>query len=344
MSDNFADRLYQRVRQCGTPTCVGLDPDWARLPATVRERYPTAERGDPAAAADAFVEFGRGVIAAVAPLVPVMKINSAFFEVFGGRGVDAYFELVRAAKAAGLLVIGDVKRADIGHSTAAYARGQLAEGGLAASASAPTSSFAAGFPADREAGPACVPAGRYTARPDAVTVNPYLGLDGIKPFMEVCRDEGKGLFVLVQTSNEAAREVQDVRLESGDTLAAHVGRLVNAWAGAPGLMGACGYSAVGAVVSPRDVAGADILRSILARCTFLVPGYGAQGQSAQQVAHCFKKGGTGAIVNSSRGVIFAYEDERYAASLRTPWQSCVEAACRDFIADLNRVLTSRRTG
>lgn len=283
------------------PTCVGLDPVYARLPASIRERYEIGQENDPAAEVEAIVEFGRGVLDAVAPLVPVVKINIAFFEVYGGRGIDAYLELVNAAGAAGMLVIGDVKRADIGHSTAAYARGQLA-------------------------GP---------RRPDAVTVNPYLGLDGIKPFMDVCREESKGLFVLVQTSNEAARAVQDARLESGDTLATHVGRLVNEWAGHESLMGVCGYSALGAVVSPRDVAGTDALRAILSRCTFLVPGYGAQGQSAERVAHCFKEDGTGAIVNSSRGVIYAYENERYAAFAGAGWQECVEAACRDFIRDIN---------
>ncbi len=304
MPENFADRLSGMIADRDTPTCVGLDPVYARLPAAIRRRYEGKPGANPAAEVDAIVEFGRGVIDAVAPLVPVMKINIAFFEVYGGRGIDAYLELVEAAGAAGLLVIGDVKRADIGHSTAAYARGQLA-------------------------GP---------RRPDAVTVNPYLGLDGVKPFMDVCREEGKGLFALVQPSNEAAREVQDVRLESGGTLAAHVGRLVNEWAGHESLMGVCGYSALGAVVSPRDVASADSLRSILSRCTFLVPGYGAQGQSAERVAHCFKKDGTGAIVNSSRGVIYAYENERYAALAGAGWQKCVEAACRDFIQDINMVL------
>ena len=304
MPENFADRLCRRIADRGTPTCVGLDPVYARLPAAVRECHETGGEGDTAAAVDAIVEFGRGVIDAVAPLVPVMKINIAFFEVYGGRGVEAYFELVGAAATAGLMVIGDVKRADIGHSTTAYAQGQLSGDGA----------------------------------PDAVTVNPYLGLDGIRPFMDVCRDEGKGLFALVQTSNEAARDVQDVRLASGGTVAAHVGGLVNEWAGEPGLMGTRGYSAVGAVVSPRDVAGADALRSILDRCIFLVPGYGAQGQSAERVAHCFKEDGTGAIVNSSRGVIYAHENERYDAAAGAGWQRCVEAACRDFLHDINGVL------
>ena len=300
MNINFADRLCGRIAELKTPTCVGLDPDYARLPAELRERHPLG------ATPDAFLEFGRGVIDAVAAWVPVMKINSAFFEAYGARGVEAYFELVKSARAAGLVVIGDVKRADIGHSTEAYARGHL-------------------IGADR---------------PDAVTVNPYLGRDGLDPFLQACREGGKGAFALVQTSNESARDVQDVRLASGETLAAHVGRLLNAWAAEPGLMGTCGYSAVGAVVSPRDVAGADTLRAILSRCMFLVPGYGAQGQSAARVAHCFKPDGTGAIVNSSRGVIYAYAEERYAAQARSGWQACVEAACRDFVQDIRNVLKS----
>lgn len=301
---NFADRLCTRIAECGTPTCVGFDPVYDRLPAAIRERHEAARGKTHAAKANAIVDFGCGIIEAVAPLVPVMKINIAFFEGYGGCGIDAYLRLVNEARAAGLLVIGDVKRADIGHSTAAYAHGQLA-------------------------GP---------DRPDAVTVNPYLGLDGIEPFMNVCGAEGKGLFSLVQTSNEAAREVQDVQLESGETVATHVGRLVNEWAGHDSMMGTCGYSAVGAVVSPRDVDGADTLRSILDRCIFLVPGYGAQGQSAERVAHCFKKDGTGAIVNSSRGVIYAYENERYSTATGADWQKCVETACRDFVQDINAVL------
>lgn len=304
MLPNFADRLCGAIRDRGTPTCVGFDPVYERLPAAIRARHEPGGERTCAAEVEAIIEFGTGVISAVAGLVPVMKINIAFFEVYGGRGFDAYSQLTEQARRAGLLVIGDVKRADIGHSTAAYAQGQLAG----------------------------------EARADAVTVNPYLGLDGLGPFMDVCRDQGKGIFSLVQTSNEAARETQDVRLESGDTVAAHVGRLVNAWAGDPALMGECAYSAVGAVVSPRDVAGADTLRSILSRCIFLVPGYGAQGQSAERVRHCFKEDGTGAIVNSSRGVIYAYDNDRYAAAAKTDWQPCVAAACRDFIEDINGVL------
>ncbi|MCP4593577.1 MAG: orotidine-5'-phosphate decarboxylase [bacterium] len=301
--ENFADRLNQAIRDRKTPACVGLDPVLARLPKTVCAEYPMENGRTSAAAVNAIVAFGRGVIEAVAPLVPVMKINVAFFEAYGGRGVDAYRELIGVARRAGLLTIGDVKRGDIGHSSAAYAQGQLAGGDA----------------------------------PDAITVNPYLGLDGVKPFIDVCREEGKGIFSLVQTSNESASAVQDVRLESGETVAAHVGGLVNDWAGDEQLMGSAGYSAVGAVVSPRDVAGADGLRTILRRCIFLVPGYGAQGQSAGRVAHCFKEDGSGAIVNSSRGVIYAHANDRYAELAASGWQKCVEAACQDFVADLDRV-------
>jgi orotidine-5'-phosphate decarboxylase len=301
MARSFGDRITAAVAERGTPTCVGLDPVYGRLPEPVRARY--GDEPSRAAAAEAIYEFGRGVIEAVAPLVPVMKINVAFFELSGAPGIEAYQRLVGAARDAGLLVIGDVKRADIGHSTAAYAEAQLAGPG----------------------------------GPDAVTVNPYLGLDGVSPFIEVCRAEGKGLFVLVQTSNEAAREVQDVELVSGETVAGHVGGLVDGWAGETGLVGGTGYSAVGAVVSPRDVAGADKLRSLMPRCVFLVPGYGAQGQSAERVAHCFKADCTGAVVNSSRGVIYAYENERYGVA-GADWQRSVEAACRDFVDDIRRVL------
>jgi len=205
---------------------------------------------------------------------------------------------VAHAKAAGLLVIGDVKRADIGHSSTQYAVAHL---------------------------------GTDAALPDAVTVNPYFGYDAIKPFVDIARTTGGGLFVLVQTSNETAAQVQGLTLADGSTVCQSVARLAQSWAGAEGLIGKSGYSCVGAVVSPRDLESTVRIRELMPNCIFLVPGFGAQGRTADEVAKCFKTDGTGAIVAASRSVIYAYEDKKYR-DLGADWPRCVREACEEFVA------------
>jgi orotidine-5'-phosphate decarboxylase len=234
-----------------------------------------------------------------------VKINSAFFERYYSDGVEAYLDLVLQAADAGLVVIGDVKRGDIGHTSGCYADAHLADPRLSGH--------------DALVGP------------DAITVNSYFGLDGIKPFLEVAREEAKGVFALVQTSNESAIEVQGLTLESGMRLSERVGALVNEWAGDEGLMGAAGYSCLGAVVSPRDEDSTVKLRALMPNCLFLVPGFGAQGRTIEQVRHCFKADGTGALVNASRSVIYAFEETKYLEMYASEWDKCVEAACRDFV-------------
>ncbi len=319
MGAAFGDRLVSAIRDKNAPVCVGLDPLIERFPPSVLAEAGIAlekatNPGGPVdlgAAADALRSFGRDVIRTVAPYVPAVKINIAFFERYYTPGLAVYHELIRQARELGLLVIGDVKRADIGHSTTQYANAQL--GGMAH--------------AD-------------IAVPDAVTVNPYFGYDGIRPFVDIARETGRGLFVLVQTSNESAAEVQGQRLSDGTTLCQLVGRLVQTWASTESLVGTSGYSCIGAVVSPRDLESTELIRAAMPNCIFLVPGFGAQGRTADEVAKCFKPDGTGAIVNASRSVIYAYQDECYRDVLGDDWRRCVAQGCQDFVDSIRGIMPS----
>ena len=275
MNANFGDRLFEAIREKNVAACVGLDPLIERLPRTLlREHHiATTDEGHVEAGTsgskitEAMLHYGQEVIRTIAPHVPVVKINIAFFERYHADGVRVYGELIRCARDAGLIVIGDVKRADIGHSTTQYAYAQLGE---------------------------VQPwVGTGILNPDAVTVNPYFGLDGVRPFVEVARQTGRGLFVLVQTSNESAAEVQGLTLQDGSRVAERVARLVQSWATDKGLIGTKGYSCIGAVVSPRDLDSTVQIRALMPNCVFLVPGFGAQGRTTDEVAKCFKEDGTG---------------------------------------------------
>jgi len=212
------------IREKGVPACVGIDPVYERLPADIAEQREMNDATDVESALDAVREFCVQIIRIVAPLVPAVKINSAFFERYYWEGVEVYFDVIQEAAAAGLVVIGDVKRGDIGHTSGFYARAHLSRPDFVNVEELQT--------------------------PDAVTVNPYFGIDGLKCFLDVARQQDKGVFALVQTSNESAGEIQGLTLEGGMKLSERVGVLVNEWAGDDGLMGAEGYSSLGAVVSP----------------------------------------------------------------------------------------------
>lgn len=291
---HFADRLTAAIREKRAPVCVGLDPLIERLPKSIIQPTPT----------QSIERYGRKVIDAVADLVPAVKINIAFFEPYGPGGVETYHQLTAHAHQRGLLVIGDVKRADIGHTSAQYARATLEGDGSQVA--------------------------------DAATINPYFGWDGVGPFIESAQRNGRGVFVLVQTSNESASQVQGLMLQSGRTVCQEVAVLVQDWSSAPGRIGQSGYSCVGAVVSPRDLESTVKIRSLMPNCIFLVPGFGAQGRTADEVAKCFKLDGTGAIVAASRSVIFAYDEPKYKG--RTDWESCIREACREFVAAVNTVI------
>jgi orotidine-5'-phosphate decarboxylase len=312
LAEHFADRLVLAIRAKRAPVCVGIDPVYSRLPAEIAEHRELNDEMDSEAALDAVLEFCRRVIRIVAPLVPAVKINTAYFERYYWEGLEGYYDLVQEAAERDLLVIGDCKRADIGHSAEMYARAQLAD-------------------------PDFVNLDDLVA-PDAVTVNPYFGLDGVQPFIDIARDQAKGLFVLVRTTNDSAAAIQGVQGPEGYTFADVVAKNVADWAKMPGLVGSMGYSCVGAVVGGKDRDTTLRLRAMMPQSIFLVPGYGAQGGGAEDVAPCFKSDGTGAIVNASRSVIYAYEDTKYLEMYASEWEKCIEKACKDFISDVTKVV------
>lgn len=307
---HFADQLAEAMRKAGNAVCVGVDPRPEDLPPGFLDDYP----GDRAGVAAALEAFGRGVIEVVAPLVPVVKFQAAFYEAYGPEGFAALHRTAKFARESGLLVIMDGKRNDIGSTAEAYARAYLGK----------------------------VPVGgRFEPAwdVDALTVNAYLGSDGISPFVKVAAREGKGIFALVRTSNQSAREFQDLDV-GGRPLYLAVAERLRAWG--EGHRGEGGYSLVGAVVGATYPAELAELRAELPGVPFLVPGYGTQGATAADVAPAFDADGLGAIVNSSRGIIFAYQKPEAKQRFGADWRAAVESATRTMIADLAQHTPSGR--
>jgi len=295
MVDNFADRLLAAIRDKGSPVCVGVDPVYERLPDELRSGEDT-----PAARAEAIREYSRRLLDVIAPIVPAVKPQIAYFEPYREFGLKAYYDVVAHARGLGLVVIGDVKRGDIGPTASAYAAAHLD-------------------------GP---------DTPDAVTVNGYFGADGLKPFADHTA-RGKGLFVLVRTSNPSAASVQDFSDGSNTPFYEHMARLVARFGQEDALVGQHGYSAVGAVVGATWPDEARRLREVMPRQIFLVPGYGAQGATAKDCAASFKEDGTGAIVNASRSVIFAYRADQYKG---LDWIEAVRRAAVAFAEDIRKAV------
>lgn len=302
MAEHFADRLLAAIDEKGSPVCVGLDPVYDRLPQELQR-----DVGDEVEQTEYIGVFCHEVIRVVAPIVPAVKIQSACFEKYGSVGVDLYELVVESARDAGLIVIGDVKRGDIGSTARAYADGHM------------RGQFS--------------PYGVFDRTPDAITVNGYFGADGLGPFVEAARDGGKGIFVLVRTSNPSAATIQDFADAAGEKFYEHIARQVAAAGAGEGLVGRAGYSCVGAVVGATYPNEARRLRELMPRALFLVPGYGAQGASAADCAAAFKPDGTGAIVNASRSVIYAFAQEEYAG---TKWADAVADAAGAFAEDIRR--------
>jgi orotidine-5'-phosphate decarboxylase len=299
MEPPFIDRLAQGVRRVGNPVLVGLDPRAQQLPAELQAKHRLDHSAlDRTAAADAYVEFCHGIVDAVAPLVAVVKPQAAFFEQLGPPGMQALAEVVRYATGSGLLVVLDGKRNDIGSTASAYAEGFLGA----------SSAWGA----------------------DALTVSPYLGDDSLTPFAKVAAERSAGIFVLVKTSNPGGRTFQDLAT-AGRPLYLHVAELVERMAAES--RGDCGYGAVGAVAGATYPAQLAELRAAMPSTWFLVPGFGAQGGTAADVAGAFDEQGLGAIINSSRAIIFAHARDEYVGM---PWREAVAAATRDMIEQLRR--------
>ena len=297
---HFADRLAAAVRFRGNPVLVGIDPRPGNLPPGFLD--PNARHR--AGIAAAYERFGRELLDVVAPLAPAVKFQSAFYEAYGPEGVAALHASARLAQERGMIVIIDGKRNDIGTTAEAYARAYLG--------TVPVGGGVEEAPWDA----------------DALTINPYLGGDGIAPFVDVAARGGKGAFALVRTSNASAGDFQDLPCE-GRPLYRHVADRLAGWA-APH-RGASGYSLLGAVVGATYPGQLAELRAAMPGILFLVPGFGAQGGTAKDAASAFDADGGGAIVNNSRGLAFAYERADLKAKHGANWQGAVEQATREMI-------------
>lgn len=298
----FVDRLVDRIVKLRAPVCVGIDLVLDHLPNQVAR--DARESGDPAEILEAFAKFGQAVLDIVAPLVPVVKFQSAYFERYHDAGVREYFSLVDDAIDHGLLTIGDVKRGDIGSTSEAYAIGHLASIGDEDEDLADT--------------------------PDAITVNPMLGLDTLEPFLDVARMERKGLFVLLRTSNPGSAALQDVTLSDGRTWSEALADALRPITERPGFIGDHGLSSIGAVVGATQPHTMTSLRPRLPRSIFLLPGYGTQGASAEMTRGAFLDRGLGAIVSASRSVL-------YPKSGRNDWKSDIRDAVVGMINDVRAV-------
>ena len=301
-------KLIEKIRATGAPVVVGLDPKLAFVPEHIQkkayEQYGETLEG----AAEAIWQFNKEIVDVVYDLIPAVKPQVAMYEQFGVPGMLAYKKTIDYCHQKGLIVIGDVKRGDIGSTSAAYADGHLGS----------------------------VQVGNTICRgfdEDFITVNPYLGSDGIEPFLNVCRAEKKGVFILVKTSNPSSGEFQD-RLIDGRPLYEWVGEKVAAWG--ESCMGE-DYSYVGAVVGATYPQMGKVLRKIMPKAFILVPGYGAQGGTAADLAPYFNEDGLGAIVNSSRGIIAAWKQEKYARFGAEHFAEASRAAVLDMIEDLKTI-------
>lgn len=304
MPHNYSDRLHQAIREKATPALVGLDPRFDLLPESVQSAARAAGGDVYQVQAAAFEQFCRPVIDVVAGLVPAVKPQSAFFEQCGPPGLFALQRIIRHARDAGLLVVLDSKRGDIGSTATAYAHANLAG-------------------EDPDAAP-------FAA--DALTVNAYLGADTLQPFLDLALERRAGLYVLVRTSNPGAGEFQD-RETKGEKLYEGVARTVESLN--TDCRGDSPYGPVGAVVGATYPQQLDELRALMPSTPLLVPGYGSQGGTSEDVAGAFDEEGIGALVNSSRGINFAFSREPYASGFAPEqWEQAVEAATQDMIADL----------
>ena len=306
------NQLVANIKKTGAPIVVGLDPMLNYIPEQVQKKA-FAEYGETLeGAAEAIWQFNKEIVDKTYDLIPAVKPQIAMYEQVGLPGLAAFKKTVDYCKEKGLVVIGDIKRGDIGSTSAAYAVGHIGK----------------------------VKVGSKTYAPfdeDFVTVNPYLGSDGVNPFLDVCKEEKKGIFVLVKTSNPSSGEFQDQKI-NGRPLYELVGEKVAAWGSE--VMGD-EYSYVGAVVGATYPEMGKVLRKVMPKAYILVPGYGAQGGKGKDLVHFFNEDGLGAIVNSSRGIIAAYKQEQYAKFGAENFGDASRAAVETMIADIKGALENR---
>ena len=310
------NRLIREIQKKNAPIVVGLDPTMKFIPGSVKEKAFSVYGETLQGAGEAIWQFNKEIVDAIYELVPAVKPQIAMYEQFGIEGLIAYKKTVDYCRSKGLIVIGDIKRGDIGSTSAAYAVGHLGKVQVGDNFYAPFDE-------------------------DFATVNPYLGSDGVKPFLDVCKEEKKGIFILVKTSNPSSGEFQDRLLSDvgNRPLYEEVGRKVDEWG--KDLMGDS-YSYVGAVVGATYPEMGKILRDIMPKSMILVPGYGAQGGKGADLVHFFNEDGLGAIVNSSRGIIAAYQNDKYKDTYSEEnFADAARAAVLDMKEDIESALNSK---
>ena len=277
---NAIDRLIDKIKETNNPTVMGLDPRFEMLPSCVTNKYPHTLEG----VSKAIIEYNKALIDATCDIIPAIKPQIAFYEMFGIPGMEAFKETCSYAKEKGMVVIGDIKRGDIGSTAAGYSNAYLGKTTIG----------------DKEESVFDI---------DFITVNPYMGTDCVKPFIEDCTKYNKGLFILVKTSNPSSGELQDLKLENGEEIYTRVADLVENW-GAD-LRGKYGYSSIAAVVGATYPRQLEDLRTKAPHTFFLIPGYGAQGGKADDIALGFDEQGIGGIINASRSLMCAYKSDRW---------------------------------
>ncbi len=306
-------KLIANIQKTNAPIVVGLDPMLNYIPKQVQEKAFKEYGETLEGAAEAIWQFNKAIVDETYDIIPAVKPQIAMYEQFGIPGLMAYKKTVDYCKEKGLVVIGDIKRGDIGSTSAAYATGHVGKVQVG-------SKKYAGFDVD------------------FVTLNPYMGSDSINPFIDACKEEKRGMFVLVKTSNPSSGEFQD-QLVNGRPLYELVGEKVAQWG--EGFMGDS-YSYVGAVVGATYPEMGKILRKIMPKAYILVPGYGAQGGQGKDLVHFFNEDGLGAIVNSSRGIIAAYKQEKYAKFGEENFAQASRAAVEDMVADITGALEAAK--
>jgi len=315
MASHFGDRLYKAVKSKKTPLIAGLDPVYSKLPAAIRKKKGMDDENSATSAIDAIFEFSTKVLKIVAPIVPAVKINIAFFEKYLWEGIECYYSLIGEAQELELETIGDVKRGDIGHTAENYAMAHLQNPELAGLDD--------------------------VLAPDAITINGFAGTDGILPFADIANKQGKGVFVWVRASNPSAAVIQDFADSEGVKMYEKLAEVVAQIANQKQRISNSGFSNVGMVVGGTSGEQTTALSEKYKNIWFLVPGFGSQGATADDCVRFCKPDGSGALISASRSIIYAYENEKYIQQFGDNWEKCIEQAVIDAKIELAQAAQQR---
>ena len=306
------DKLIKKIQETQNPTVMGLDPRYEMLPQCITNKYAQDLEG----ASKAIIEYNKALIDATYDIIPAIKPQIAFYEMFGIEGIKAFKETCEYAKQKGMIVIADIKRGDIGSTAQGYSNAFLGKTKIG----------------EKEESIFDV---------DFVTINPYMGTDCVKPFIEDCKKYGKGVFILVKTSNPSSGEIQDLKTENGEEIYTKVAQLVEKWG--EELRGEYGYSSIAAVVGATYPEQLKQIRETAPHTYFLIPGYGAQGGKAEDIALGFDEKGLGGIINASRSLMCAYKSDRWKAQFdETEYAQATRAEALRMKEELNKAIQGGR--